>query len=142
MLPPESATAEQVSRDSGIGAQTLERWLSDSLSRPARERVWTAAARFDAVLTTVPMSEAARNAWCRENGVYPKDLAAWREGATQALADPQEARATPMQTRDDRRRIRELERELRRKEKALAEAAALLVLTKKVEAIFNRAEAE
>ena len=53
-----------------------------------------------------------------------------------------EARATPMQTRDDRRRIRELERELRRKEKALAEAAALLVLTKKVEAIFNKAEAE
>ena len=142
MLPPESATAEQVSRDSGIGAQTLERWLSDSLSRPARERVWTAAARFDAVLTTVPMSEVARNAWCRENGVYPKDLAVWREGATQALADPQEARATPMQTRDDRRRIRELERELRRKEKALAEAAALLVLTKKVEAIFNKAEAE
>ena len=27
MLPPESATPEQVSRDSGIGAQTLERWL-------------------------------------------------------------------------------------------------------------------
>ena len=142
MLPPESATAEQVSRDSGIGAQTLERWLSDSLSMPARERAWTAAARFDAVLTTAPMDEAARNAWCREHGVYPADLAAWREGATQALADPQEARATPAQTRDDRRRIKELERELRRKEKALAETAALLVLSKKVEAIFNKGEAE
>jgi hypothetical protein len=30
---------------------------------------------------------------------------------------------------------------LQRKDKALAEAAALLVLSKKVEAIFNRAEA-
>ena len=69
-------------------------------------------------------------------------LAAWREQATQSLADPHEARATPGQTREDRRRIKELERELRRKEKALAEAAALLVLSKKVEAIFNKGEAE
>ena len=142
MLPPESATAELVSRESGIGAQTLERWLSDALSKPARERAWTAAARFDAVLTTASMDEAARNAWCREQGVYPADLVAWREQATQSLADPREARATPGQTREDRRRIRELERELRRKDKALAEAAALLVLSKKVEAIFSRGEAE
>jgi hypothetical protein len=41
-----------------------------------------------------------------------------------------------------RRRIKELERELRRKERALAEAAALLVLSKKVEAIFNKGEDE
>ena len=41
-------------------------------------------------------------------------------------------------TKQDRRRIKELERDLRRKEKALAEAAALLVLSKKVEAIFNK----
>ena len=142
MLPPESATAAQVSRDSGIGEQTLERWLSDALFRPARERAWTAAARFDAVLTTATMDEAARSAWCREHGVYPKDLADWRDNATQALADPQEARATPLQTREARRRIRELERDLRRKEKALAETAALLVLSKKVEAIFNKGEVE
>ena len=45
-------------------------------------------------------------------------------------------------TREDRRRIKELERELRRKEKALAETAALLVLSKKVAAIFNKGEDE
>jgi rod shape-determining protein MreB len=37
-------------------------------------------------------------------------------------------------------RIKELERELQRKEKALAETAALLVLSKKVAAIFNKGE--
>jgi hypothetical protein len=55
-----------------------------------------------------------------------------------ALAEPEEARASPQQTRQDRRRIKELEREVRRKDKALAETAALLVLSKKVEAIFNK----
>ena len=142
MLPPESASAENVGREIGVGADTLERWRSDALSRPARERAWTAAARFDAVLTTAAMDESAKSAWCRANGVYPQDLAAWRQSATQALAEPEEARASPSQTKQDRRRIKELERELRRKERALAETAALLVLSKKLEAIFHKGEDE
>jgi hypothetical protein len=52
------------------------------------------------------------------------------------LAKPEEARASPQQTREDRRRIKELERDLRRKNAALAETTALLVLAKKLEAIF------
>jgi transposase len=53
------------------------------------------------------------------------------------LSQPEEARASPQETREDRRRIKELERDLRRKEKALAETAALLVLSKKLEALFQ-----
>ena len=121
---------------------TLERWRSDALARPAGERVWTAAARLEAVITTAALDEAARSAWCREHGVYPQQLQQWRESATQALAAPEEVRASPQQTKHDRRRIKELERELRRKDKALAETAALLVLSKKMEAIFNKDKGE
>jgi transposase len=46
------------------------------------------------------------------------------------------------EVREDRKRIKELERDLKRKEKALAEAAALLVLSKQMEAIFRRGEDE
>ena len=42
----------------------------------------------------------------------------------------------------DKKRIKALERELRRKEKALAEAAALLVLRKKLNALWAENEAE
>jgi len=41
--------------------------------------------------------------------------------------------------RDDKKRIKDLERDLARKEKALAEAAALIILRKKAEAIWGRA---
>ena len=142
LLPPESASPEGVAREIGVGAGTLERWRSDALSRPARQRVWTAAARFDAVLTTAAVNETGKSAWCRTNGVYPQELEQWRQSATQALAEPEEARASPQQTKHDRRRIQELERELRRKDRALAETAALLVLSKKVAAIFNKGEDE
>lgn len=117
LLPPESAEITRVSQEIGVSVATLERWRAD--------------ARLQAVITTAAMDEAQRNAWCREQGLFPSDLQQWRESATAALSQPEETRASPQQTRDDRRRIKELERDLRRKEKALAETTALLVLSKR-----------
>ena len=142
LLPPNTASIEELSREVGVSVDTLERWRAQALTTPARERAWSAAARFDAVLTTASMDESTCSAWCREHGVYPQELAAWRASATQALAEPEEQRASPKETASDRRRIKELERELRRKDKALAETAALLVLSKKLEAIFHKGEDE
>ena len=137
LLPPESAQVSRVSQEIGVSVATLERWRADALSRPARERAWTAAARLEAVIATAAMDEAQRSAWCREKGVFPSDLAQWRESAMAALAQPEEARATAQEARADRRRIKELEKDLQRKEKALVETTALLVLRKKLQAIFQ-----
>ncbi|KOR42690.1 transposase, partial [Xanthomonas oryzae] len=79
-----------LSREIGVSEATLERWLSQALAEPQRERVWTAAARFDAVLTTASMEEVTRNAWCRSNGVYPQALAQWRAAAQLSLLEPGE----------------------------------------------------
>ena len=142
LLPPESAALGVVSREVGVGAGALERWRDDAQSRAARGRAWTAGARLEAVTTTAAMNEAGKNAWCREHGVYPVDLDKWRASCTTALADPEDARASPQATRASAKRIKELERDLLRKDRALAETAALLVLSKKVGAIFNRGEDE
>lgn len=142
LLPPESAPIQQVSQELGVSVATLERWRADALSAPTRERTWTAAARLQAVITTAAMDEAQRSAWCRENGVYPTELQQWKENATAALSEAPEERATAQQSRDAKRRIKELERDVRRKDKALAETTALLVLSKKFEAILQRDEEE
>src|SRR3990167_8420085 len=142
LLPPQSAAVEVVAREMGIGAGTLQRWREDAQSRPARGRAWTAAARLEAVITAAALDEAGKSAWCREHGVYPAELDQWRLSATTALAEPEEARASPQATRQDKKRIKELERELLRKDRALAETVALLVLSKKVAAIFNKGEGE
>lgn len=142
LLPPESAKLSVVSVEVGVSETTLERWLSTALAEPAGERAWAAAARFDAVLTTAGMDEAAKSAWCRSKGVFPQHLLRWRTAAQQSLAEPGEARLQGRQSKQDRKRIQELERELRRKEKALAETAALLVLSKKLETTLSKGEAE
>jgi transposase len=138
LLPPESAPVQKVSQELGVSVATLERWRADALSTPARERVWTAAARLQAVITTAAMDESQRSAWCRENGVYPTGLEQWKQHAIAALSETPEERASPQETRDSRKRIKELERDLRRKDKALAETTALLVLSKQLQAIFQR----
>ena len=137
LLPPESAAVGALSQQLGVSVETLKRWQADALSRPARERAWTAAAKLQAVIATEAMDEAQRSAWCREQGIFPSDLAQWWQSATAALGQPDEVPATAQEKRQDRRRIKELEKDLRRKEKALVETTALLVLSKKLEAIFQ-----
>ncbi len=142
LLPPESSPVEAVSRETDVGVDTLERWRSEALAQPARTRTWTVAARLEAVITTVAMDEAAKSAWCREQGGYPSELEQWRQRVVAALAAPEETRASPQQTRQARRRIKQLEREVSRKDKALAEPTAVLVLPQKLSTVFGEGTAE
>jgi transposase len=140
LLPPESSSVERVSREVGISVATLERWRGDALVNGAvgGSQRWTAAARLEAVIVTAAMDEAVRSAWCREQGLYPAELDAWKRDAIAGLGEPRAASA--VEARQDRRRVKELERELHRKDKALAETAALLVLSKKLSAVFHEGE--
>jgi hypothetical protein len=124
----------------GISVATLERWRCEALTSSSdTTRAWTPAARLEAVITTARMDEATRSAWCRENGLYPTDLDTWKQDALGGLGNPVDPEGGTS-TKWDRRRIKELERDLHRKDKALAETAALLVLSKKLSAIFHEGE--
>jgi transposase-like protein len=140
LLPPESSAIDLVSREVGISVATLERWRADALANAsgAGTSRWTPAARLQAVIVTAAMDETTRSAWCREQGLYPAELEAWKRDAIAGLGEPRAASAVEAQ--QDRRRVKELERELHRKDKALAETAALLVLSKKLSAVFHQGE--
>jgi transposase-like protein len=118
----------------------LERWRAEALASGSAvgSQRWTAAARLQAVIVTAAMDEATRSGWCREQGLYPTELDAWKQDAIAGLGEPRAASA--VEARQDRRRVKELERELHRKDKALAETAALLVLSKKLSAVFHEGE--
>jgi transposase len=139
LLPPENASFEEVARHTGVQVETLQRWQQESAA-VVEHGSWTPTARLDAVLITASMDEAAKSAWCRSNGVHLHDLVAWRKSAIDALGDskPASTQRPASQAKEDRLRIQQLERDLRRKNAALAETAALLVLSKKMEAIFNK----
>jgi transposase-like protein len=90
LLPPESSSVEHVSREVGISVATLERWRADALATGsgAGSPRWTAAARLQAMIVTAAMDEAARSAWCREQGLYLAELDAWKRDAIAGLGEP------------------------------------------------------
>jgi len=89
-LPPESSLVEIVSREVGVSASTLERWRADALAiaAGAGARRWTPAARLEAVIATAVMDAATRSSWCREQGLYPTELEAWKQAAVTGLGEP------------------------------------------------------
>lgn len=145
LLPPHNLSVAELSRQEGISDVTLYTWRKQAIERSEvvseRGKIpskWSAEAKLAAVVETATLSELDLNQYCREKGLYPEQVEAWRQacldGQTSAKQQAQSERA---QTKADKKRIRELERELNRKEKALAEAAALLVLRKKLNALWG-----
>jgi transposase-like protein len=135
LLGPDQGDTDAVASTVGVTAPTLLRWREELSVPPFPKSTPTGIGRLEALVATSKMDEQERNAWCRSNGIYPSELVQWRESASQALDQPS---GSDLIGRAQRQRIVELEREVRRKDRALAETAALLVLTKKVDAIFHK----
>ena len=95
--------------------------------------------KFHLVVESATLNEQELGEFCRRRSVFPEQLAYWRE----ACSGANELRQGREDSADDRklaRRNAELEGELRRMEKALAEAAALLMLQKKVRELWAEPE--
>lgn len=104
---------------------------------------WSSQARFAAVVETASLNQHALSEYCRKKGLYPDQIKRWKddfiEGSEAAGKTRQQTR---QEAKQDKKRIKQLERELDRKEKALAETAALLVLRKKLNALWEANEDE
>jgi len=145
MLPPNNMPLGRLAREEGISVTTLAKWRAEARAKGqflpdanAGPEGWTSEDKLAAVIETASLNEAELGEYCRRRGIYAEQLAVWRAACGRAN-DWERAAASRIarETKDARQRIQQLERELARKEKALAEAAALMILRKKVEAIWG-----
>ncbi|MFM9086585.1 MAG: transposase [Cyanobium sp.] len=151
MSPPNRESIPDIARCTGIATSTLYSWrrqwksqghLVPATSQPAEK--WSAADKLAAVIQSAGLEGTDLGAFCRERGLYPKQLARWRQAAEDANSpnapDMTEQRELRRQNQEQARQIRRLERDLQNKEKALAEAAALLLVAKKRDALWPQNE--
>jgi hypothetical protein len=85
------------------------------------------------------MNQAELSAYCRSKGLYSEHIDAWRTQCRQANATLS-TQADRKKFNEQTKEIQRLKSELTRKEKALAEAATLLILKKKVHQIWGDVE--
>ena len=141
LVGPRAVSANALAEAVGVSQESLSRWLRAARSvggmTPFRKKQWTGAEKLRAVTEARGLTGSALGAFLRREGLHEAQLTAWRAAAEAALGAA--ARPRPGGS-PEAQRIRELERELRRKDRALAETAALLVLKKKVQAIWGDAD--
>jgi len=93
------------------------------------------------VIETAPLNEQALSEYCREKGLYVEQVERWKKDAISGYHGSQTISADEhRELKQLKKKHQQIEKELRRKEKALAETAALLVLSKKCNAIWGEAE--
>ena len=99
---------------------------------------WSSKDKFGVVLETAGLNEAGLSEYCRRKGLFFEHITAWRQACQEANAHAGErTQEQREQSKTDRKRIKQLEKELLRKDKVLAEAAALIILRKKAQAIWG-----
>jgi transposase-like protein len=147
MLPPHNRHIPDLACETGIPQDTLYNWRIKQQRRTEAVVAKPTAGpdrlssqdKFHLVVESAAFNEQELGEFCRRRSVFPEQLAAWREACTGA----NELRLGREDSADNRklaRRNAELESELRRMEKALAEAAALLMLQKKVRELWAEPE--
>lgn len=156
---PDAPTAKALSQEVGVTGSTLGRWVAEastvedvskkkqrSTSRPSvpdPERYarnsgdWPPVEKLRILGAAAQLEGEALGALLRREGLHSAQLDEWRADMLAALGSPAMVRQNPQATR-----IRELERDVARKDKALAEVTALLVLRKKLTALFDDKSAE
>jgi transposase len=155
----DAPTALALSQEIGVTASTLLRWKAAAagvegvskkksisapkgrapdLERHARgAQEWPAAEKLRLLGAAAQLKEEELGEFLRREGLHSTQLDQWRGDLLAALGHPAAARQDPRAMR-----VRELEREVARKDKALAEVTALLVLRKKLTALFDDSSAE
>lgn len=136
-------TIQSIADESNLSLHTLKNWMKSTattdtpnLNSAKRPQDWRPEERLLALHESHGLSGEALNAWCRQRGLFAHQLVQWQSDFCSA--------AQPRSVGDDSQTLRalkadnqRLERELNRKDKALAEAAALLILQKKVRALLG-----
>ena len=148
----EGTTLAEISDSLGIGESTLHKWMVKSrnqqlgsyskhdstsingVTKEQRPQDWSQEERLEMVIACGSLDEAAMNQLCRERGLYAHHVSQWKQDFISGLPNER------TESKGLKGEVRELKKELNRKDRALAETAALLVLQKKVSAIWGNDE--
>ncbi len=147
LLSSDGLSATSLAAEVGVSQASLSRWLHNATRLPsmakrdgksggvvgARSRDMSVKDKLRLVVEAGALSDAELGEFLRRNGIHQAQLEQWRSVITEALQATPKARAR----NPEAKKVRKLERELLRKDKALAEAAALLILKKKAQAIWG-----
>jgi transposase len=152
MLDPPGRSANSLSQEVGVSKSALAKWRylavtmgsmknnRETNHKTLKQNQRSAEEKLRILTQAGALSEEELGEYLRKEGVYEAHLSQWRTELKTGLSSDESLKELRRQLKMEREKTKRLERELQRKEKALAEAAALLVLKKKAEDYFGVVE--
>lgn len=148
MLPPNNQSLGQIQQEKGVPEGTLKKWRAEIqrngfAASPDEKQSgeWSTRDKYQIVIETATLNETQVAEYCRKKGLYPEQVKSWQDNCMQANCGIAQELALS-QKREKERELKLVRKELQRKDSALAEAAALLVMRKKGEAIWGYQDEE
>lgn len=150
-------TLKEVADSLGVGQSTLNKWVVKSrnhefepatdtetsslslMTTEKRPQDWSLEEKLNLIIACGSLDDEAVSALCRERGVYLHHIKQWKQDFVGGANAGTKAKM-PSEAKILKSENKALKKELNRKDKALAETAALLVLQKKVNAIWGSDE--
>ncbi len=142
-------TFSEIAESFGVSLSTLSRWRADMSrakktnkpfnqlstgSSEKRPEDFSATDKFEVIMQSQGLSDSELSALCRSKGIFVHHIEQWK---TEFIQSANAEQSSPLKVKQLTQQNQKLNRELKRKDKALAEAAALLVLQKKVQDFWN-----
>ena len=147
LLPPNNESVTKISKEEGIPQGTLNRWKNEAkangIAAPTGDdaETWSTQDKFLIVVETASMNESELAEYARQKGLYVEQIKAWKDACMNANGGvAKQSAQLSKELKESEKERKKLEKELQRKDKALAETAALLVLSKKAHAIWGDTE--
>ncbi len=139
-------TVKDIANELAVGYSTLQKWVAkaknNTLQNSAKSsenekspQSWTTEQRLEAISYCYQLTDEQISVYCRKSGIYPHHIKQWKSEIVSKNQDnkdngKQELKRLKLENQ-------RLQKELNRKDKALSETAALLVLSKKCQAIWG-----
>lgn len=143
ILNPGSRSRTEICEEAGVKNSTVANGIQShakmsGMSKKSSKN-WSAEEKLKSIIEISSMSEEELGIYLRREGLHSHQLVEWRLEILESLTKKRK-NASQKDLRDVK--IKSLEREVLRKDKALAEAAALLILQKKANLIWDRQDEE
>ena len=149
LLSPNLISIAKLARDEHIAEQTLYNWRNRAKQQgkavPTNDKTkeLSPETKLTIIIDTAKLNETELAEYCRSKGLYPEQIAQWKtQTLTGFSTSEQQTSLNRKQQQADQKQIKQLKQEIKRKDKALAEAAAILILRKKLNALWGEDEDE
>ena len=136
-------TVLEISRETGVSTIAIYEWLKKyqggNLNTGYKKYAgnYSTDEKYNLLLESKSIPDENKGEWLRKKGVHSDHLSKWNDEIKTKMAEPNKEKKEIQRLKEE---LKKAQREIKKKDKALAEAAALLVLKKKYQYLWEEEE--